>query len=170
MKWLKETETSWNVKCQKQEQELFEFANLTSKKRTTPGALKKSKKLSFKFKMISEIFFAGIWHSHDHQRARNEMKCSLNLWTKTQQVSRWILKRQLLLTTRKLAKENNFFKSAIYNLSVLCHFKWRSIENFFVSSLFLDSISVEFSKKSESVMGQFEHAAKHDSLEVRQRT
>ena len=61
----------------------------------------------------------------------------------------------------------SFVKSAIYNISVLCCFKRRNIENFFVSSLFLDSISVEFNKKAESVIEQFEHAAMHDTWELK---
>lgn len=65
----------------------------------------------------------------------------------------------------------SFVKSAIYNLSVLCCFKRRNIEIFLSRLYFWTQFkAVEFNKKAESVIAQFEHAAMYDTWELRQRT
>ena len=74
------------------------------------------------------------------------MKCSVDIVDKNV--------TNVPLNTETPRWKISLVKSAIYNLSDLCCFKRRNIENFFVSSLIMDSISVEFNKKAESVIAQ----------------
>ena len=75
------------------------------------------------------------------------MKCSVDVMDKN-------VTNVLPLNTETPRWKISLVKSAIYNFSDLCCFKRRIIENFFVSSLIMDSISVEFNKKAESVIAQ----------------